>query len=514
MDKQPRPQPQPQPQEQERHERGAEAKLLRLSLLIRVGAVAALVLCFLLAQQFDSSAQLLALTLDPQNRHGLVAGPLSWLTAFVRWDTVYFLSIANPDSIGALGLPKGGYAFEQMHAFQPAVPLLLRAAGYVSPDLEWSPTSAVILVTLLANVATLLAPVLLYRLTLRHTGNHDIAWKAAVLSTICPSAGTTLSSPTPEPFFSLVSLAGMLLLAPTRLKSGTLTDTTFSRRFQAALCFAAATSFRANGVLLAGFLIWDLFWTRRQSPAFALRILEASVHVPLAVSPFVVSQVWAHMRFCVPGQERPWCTSLVPSVYAFVQEHYWCVYSLWQEQQQKQSMANYGNVVAKQGRRVPAILDTLTASQLCTCCARPCAAGVRAASVCAPHARVGCPHPVGCSPSRGRRRNTDTSHGAFGGGSGDAAVWEPRADCAAVRHARWYACALVGGGTLTLELELGVGVPGDLDAGLDCALCGILSACLSVWKYCTVQYRAHSQLKSSNFNSMLIIAQPSLTTRP
>ena len=32
------------------------------------------------------------------------------------------------------------------------------------------------------------------------------------------------------------------------------------RRFVAALAFALATSFRANGVLLLGFLVWDALW--------------------------------------------------------------------------------------------------------------------------------------------------------------------------------------------------------------------------------------------------------------
>ncbi|KAN0062805.1 ER membrane glycoprotein subunit of the GPI transamidase complex-like protein [Thecaphora frezii] len=307
--------------------------LVSWSLRCRLLCLVALVTLAAVQQGFDSSPHLVTLALDPQNHHGLSFGEYAWLKAFIRWDTVYFVSLAAPAHLAASHDPRfpgvGGYTHEQMLAFQPGIVALLRLTGYLSPTAGWSPVSAILLTTLLANLATFAAPLIFFRLTWRHTRSASFAFLAAALSLAAPTAATTLSSPTPEPFFSLFALLGMLALAPATCDTGAApTRSPRLARLVAACCFAAATAFRANGVLLSGFLLWDLFWIEA-APTWLATLAscaEAFVLVSLAVAPLAVTQVWAYRRFCVadPGEVlRPWCAEGMRSVYSFVQRHYW-----------------------------------------------------------------------------------------------------------------------------------------------------------------------------------------------
>ncbi|PWN52318.1 hypothetical protein IE53DRAFT_295539, partial [Violaceomyces palustris] len=333
-----------------------EERLLKLGFWWRVYSIAALVVASLVQEPFDSSAELLSLTLDPRNEFGLLAGSWSWLKCFIRWDTIYFLTMASPEMELRLGTDDAvivkeavakarGYAYEQMLAFQPGIVALLRGLGYLSlgntsrlygpVPLVWDPARSILLATILANLATLAAPLLLYRLTVLHTRSSRLGIVASSLAILAPSSGTTLSSPTPEPYFNFFALLGMLSVAQ-RPQGRSRARRTFGRLF-AALCFAAATAFRANGVALAGFLLWDLVWVKdsdrvrtKPSRASLLRpiavLFEAAILIPLSVAPFILTQMWAYGRFCRAGlAKRPWCDDPLPGVYTFVQEHYWNV---------------------------------------------------------------------------------------------------------------------------------------------------------------------------------------------
>ena len=39
--------------------------------------------------------------------------------------------------------------------------------------------------------------------------------------------------------------------------------------------------------------------------------------------PFVAFQYIAYVTFCSEEKARPWCGNVIPSVYSFVQDHYW-----------------------------------------------------------------------------------------------------------------------------------------------------------------------------------------------
>lgn len=297
----------------------AQSRILHLSLLIRLLSLFLLLLASHLQQPFDTSHQLLSFSLDPSTAHLLSSGPFHWLLSFVRWDTIHFLSSASP-----YNAPQhiGGYRWEQTLAFQPEIIALLRVTGYVTPSMDgsWSPTSAILLTTILANLATLVAPVLLFRLSLRVTGDAKLAESAAMLSILAPAAGTTLSCPTPEPFFSLASLVGMLALE----NSNQAGQIRWRSLVAASLSFAVAAAFRANGTLLVGYIAFALLRAARVENAILL-LLKLMVGGAVCVAPNVLFQVWAYTRFCLSGKSRPWCEGRLPSIYSFVQSHYWNV---------------------------------------------------------------------------------------------------------------------------------------------------------------------------------------------
>lgn len=304
----------------------AQSRLLRTSLLVRIVLVTLLILASH-QQAFDTSHELLSYALDPQTIHGLSAGSFKWVLAFVRWDTVYFLAAASPSAPNSIH--PGGYNWEQTLAFQPGIIALLRVSGYVTPSLDvtWSPTSAILVATLLANLAAVFSPLLLYRLTLRVTRDAQLAYTAALLSIFAPSAGTTLAAPTPESFFSFASLVGLLCIE----HGGSVS---WNAAVGASFWFAVATSFRANGTLLVGYIGYKLIREVREGRVVSAG-LKLVVSTAVCVAPNVLFQAWAYSRFCVQEAARPWCKATIPSVYTFVQSHYWNVGLLryWQSAQ-------------------------------------------------------------------------------------------------------------------------------------------------------------------------------------
>ncbi|KAF8601352.1 hypothetical protein BDV93DRAFT_558438 [Ceratobasidium sp. AG-I] len=147
-----------------------------------------------------------------------------------------------------------------------------------------------------------------------------------------------------EPFFAWSSFKGMRAY--------------HSRRyFSAALYFASTTSFRTNGILLSGFILYDLIArpvlaetistiskaTRTTSRSAFKAFLRATRHISpldtvyslfltvLVLLPFVAHQYAAYATFCIEPTAtttdslypRPWCASRRPLIYGFVQSHYW-----------------------------------------------------------------------------------------------------------------------------------------------------------------------------------------------
>lgn len=403
--------------------------VVAVSALWRLVCVGVLVGMSHVQQAFDTSGSLVFQTMHTD---GCPSVWESWAVPFVRWDTVYFVAVAAK-----------GYAYEQMLAFQPGIVGVLRLAGYVSwlcgSSAPWNGVHAVVVTTLAANVATWLSPHLLYMLLRRYTQSEALAYTAAVLSILAPASATALSAPTAEPFYSLFSLLGMVVLAGER------GGRVWLRRAAAALSFAVATTFRANGVLLAGYLLWDAAWAppRRTFALSFVRIVGILPFVAVVWAPFVVTQLWAYARLCTTEAAAPWCSQPIPMAYTYIQQVYWYVCLLIQ------------------GRRPFSVLGLVTAAELCAGCAGPRRDGCRVLGVCShvwqracPHAR----HPL-AQPSRWRLTSQPFAgalHGAHSGAVPSPHLCQPCPNCVASVHARRYAVCMGS-----------VGVFGRVDAPCD-----------------------------------------------
>ncbi|CAD6916282.1 unnamed protein product [Tilletia laevis] len=297
--------------------RGLSRKVLLISTIHRT--LSLLLLLFLIpsiqqSTPFDSSSVFLTV---PEPRS---VGLHSALEPLIRWDAVHFLRIAH-----------SGYSLEHLFAFQPGLPAVLRiaGAGFSSTTSDWNASQAVLLTSLAAAIAATISPWLLFHLTWKHSASPSLAFLSALLSIFSP-APASLVTPSPEAFFSFFTLLGLVALSP-RLpgQAGRPSSAGLTFKFiVAALAFAAATAFRANGILLVGYLAWALWW---EADFTAVPVLLRIILSPLALVPalpFLAFQYWAKTLFCDAPDiiaPRPWCEESLPSVYAFVQREYWNV---------------------------------------------------------------------------------------------------------------------------------------------------------------------------------------------
>lgn len=187
---------------------------------------------------------------------------------------------------------------------------------------------------LIANTSHLLSALVLYRLGLLLShGNRKLSLVAALLHVISP-AGLFLSAPYAESTFALLSFTGYLLFAK---RYTTTTTTTLLRDVYtvlAGLVFGLATSFRSNGILNGVPFAWEfiqalpeLFQFGRPGWMDTVQQLVALGLGGLAVAAgSVIPQVVAYRWYCnpeSPSDTRPWCEGYLPSIYTFVQQHYW-----------------------------------------------------------------------------------------------------------------------------------------------------------------------------------------------
>ncbi|KZV80510.1 glycosyltransferase family 76 protein [Exidia glandulosa HHB12029] len=216
----------------------------------------------------------------------------------LRWDAFYFASIARND-----------YAYEQHWAFLPGAPFIARILSrFLKVDL-----------LLATSVAAFLAnPILhLYDLTFEFTGSANISRLVAALSLLPSSPATLIYSTYAEPFFTTIAYTGMLACSQKRYEA-------------AALTFMLTAVFRSNGIVLGGFILWDLLvepvlLTRRLASLSGRRVFYASALALAPVVPFALYQYRAYRLFCSNPDVTPaaWCSNFPPSIYTHVQRKYW-----------------------------------------------------------------------------------------------------------------------------------------------------------------------------------------------
>ncbi|KIM31423.1 glycosyltransferase family 76 protein [Serendipita vermifera MAFF 305830] len=209
-----------------------------------------------------------------------------------------------------LEIAQRGYTYEHLYAFFPGVPTVMRISSFIFDygtisSMLWGSWIAVFGCYTLAT---------LYELTLVHTSSHELAMLATACSILSTSPPTLLHAPYTEPFFAFFSFKGMLYCARSRWKS-------------ASIMFALACTFRANGILLVGYIAWGMIWEPlSQSGTVRLKSLLMTIILScLIISPVILHQAAAYFQFCV-GEDTPdWCQRRLPLIYSHVQAKYWDV---------------------------------------------------------------------------------------------------------------------------------------------------------------------------------------------
>lgn len=182
---------------------------------------------------------------------------------------------------------------------------------------------------LVANTSHLLSVLVLYRLGRLVFRDARLALVAAVLHIFSP-AGLFLSAPYTESPFALFSFVGHLLFAESCRKHR-VPSSRDALILLAGVAFGIATVFRSNGILNGILFAWQFAQQLARLPQHPVdairRLIVLGVGGLCVATGSIAPQLVAYMRFCssaVPEAElRPWCQSYLPSIYAFVQAHYW-----------------------------------------------------------------------------------------------------------------------------------------------------------------------------------------------
>jgi phosphatidylinositol glycan class V len=160
----------------------------------------------------------------------------------------------------------------------------------------------------------------------------QIPFIASVLHILTP-ASLFLSAPYAESLFSFLNLTGMLCYAESR-SAARLSPISFQEvtyMFSSGMLFAAATTIRSNGLLSGLVLLYDVaryapqLFSMRLSMHDIFRIIVTCASGSLIALGFVGPQYLAYLSFCSTSNAaaRPWCEKSVPSIYSWVQSHYW-----------------------------------------------------------------------------------------------------------------------------------------------------------------------------------------------
>ncbi|CAE7604298.1 Pigv [Symbiodinium natans] len=279
---------------------------------------------------------------DPSVARLRVSG---WLSAFTRWDAARFTAIGME-----------GYMHEEDYAFMPVLPMAIsisaRAAGAVFP--LSGPEHFVVMGLLITNGCFVLAAWLLYRLGLVMLQDQLLAFRSAIVFCLSP-ANVFFSSVYTESPFAACCFGGLLLQE-------------LNRPLQGAILFGIGTGLRSNGILNAGFLLYQCLHVTLQDMQKGTGLLQTllantrkhvllTLGVAISIGPFLAFQVYAIQKECYAqgvqggcgetdeaGQcslseqaEQPpaWCQASFPSVYLHVQKKYWQggMFCYWQLKQ-------------------------------------------------------------------------------------------------------------------------------------------------------------------------------------
>ncbi|KXJ88452.1 GPI mannosyltransferase 2 [Microdochium bolleyi] len=271
-----------------------------------------------IAQPYDTSTTLVT----AQRPNASSERPWDIASKLTRWDAIYFVQSA-----------RRGYVFEQERAFGPGPPWLvaqllrgLDLLGIHADGDSFEPLAGIVI----SHLSHLLVVLVLYQLGLTMTKNKSLSFTAALLHIVSP-AGLFLSAPYAESTFSLLSFLGYFFLAKGLLDSQERRLAHDASLISSGLWFGFSCAFRSNGLFngipFAVALMVEMTGSRPTLTSIRRRLALVVGGLAIAVG-FVAPQLSAYLTFCMrPEGEtlRPWCSSTMPSIYTFVQAHYWNV---------------------------------------------------------------------------------------------------------------------------------------------------------------------------------------------
>lgn len=205
-------------------------------------------------------------------------------------------------------------------------------AGNAQPSLHYYVLAGIVV----SNICHLLSVLVLYRLltlVLEPQRRQIIPFIAAVLHILTP-ASLFMCAPYAEAMFSFLNFTGMLFYAQSR----TMAETGKSSlgedllKISSGLSFAFAALMRSNGLLSGTIFLYDVarYLPRLMSAQLSIhdvrRVTVTCVAGILLALGFIGPQYLAYVEFCYRGSgtgTRPWCERHLPSIYSWVQSHYW-----------------------------------------------------------------------------------------------------------------------------------------------------------------------------------------------
>jgi phosphatidylinositol glycan class V len=278
---------------------------------------------------YDTSALIF---IDPSLKRHKTFSNSSWgdrlILNLFRWDALYFIKAAVR-----------GKVHEQEWAFSWAYSWLLSYVGQSPPFYNGSKSvlQQRIMATIDISTACHLGSVwMLFRLltvTVESPRKHQIARLGAILHIMTP-ASLFLSSPYAEAPFSLLNITGMLLYAQSRTLARDQQHSVLGDAYKlgSGLLFGAATLMRGNGLLSGLILLYDLasylpqVFSMRLTVHDVRRMIVTCVAGGIIALCFVWPQYLAYVEYC-SGEDvsdgPPWCQRTIPSIYSWVQSHYW-----------------------------------------------------------------------------------------------------------------------------------------------------------------------------------------------
>lgn len=296
------------------------SSVLQLAVISRILVLSLIVIWRCIATPYDTSSSLnppcLSTTKTSINEEqtGRVWNQFGKaIEGSVVWDSVYYVRIAEC-----------GYEYEQTYAFLPLLPLCMRYLSNTvfAPLVPLMGYRAVLALSgyILNNIAFVFAALFLYKLTLIVFKDSKAASLATALFCFNP-ASIFYSSIYSESLFSLLSFAGVYYLL-----SGV--------NWKAILLFAMSSAARSNGVINAGFFLfqamhlsYDAFFQQNQTLLALQVLIVACLRSVCVFVPFFMFQLYGFLNICYgePSSKgsRPWCNARVPYLYGFIQSHYW-----------------------------------------------------------------------------------------------------------------------------------------------------------------------------------------------